>query len=274
MASTPFDEFSASLQQEALREMADSFFGARREIEDDVERMRSGLRELQALAERALERLTLLRALLLDEATVRHCLALLDLPTAQDQLSLALAGRTPRLTFPLPGGLRWSARYLRLLELAYAFAQDSCHVYMHGRYRPDPVTGVRSQSLSYRAMLTWCGETNERIRRCNSSQPPSSVLAYAGQLQGTGSTEGTGCTLGNLGQHADATLSLAPVDCVGFGLPDLPELPPPTSAGGVLRHFAREFYEARGPELRELMIRLEAERSRDLQALQNLAGLP
>jgi len=266
------EEFGESLQQEALREMADSFFGSRRLIEDELEQLHATLHELAAIAERALDRLCLLHALLVDDDTIRRFYDHLDIHDL-GALPELLAGRTPRLGFPLPGGLRASARYLRLFELAYTFAHDASHTYMHGKHRRDPATGAHATTLHFLQLEQWCAAMNRRIKHINASQPPSLVMAYARQLQGNGGqADAFGATLAGIAANTDASLGLPLLRCSEIGMGPLPALPSPVQASEVVRDVAKSAFSAHSASLRSLMRDLEAARAEALQALQQSAN--
>lgn len=260
-------EFGESLQREALSEMADSFFGSRRLIEEEIEQLHATLGELEAIGERALDRLCLLHALLVDQDTLLRFYDHLDIKNLGDLLHL-LEGRSPRLGFPLPGGLRFSARYLRLFELVYTFAHDACQTYMHGRHRRDPVSGTQGLTLHYHQIEAWCAAMNRRIAHLNSSQPPSLVMSYARKLQSDpGRTTIFGATLAGIGVRQDACMGLPALECDEIGLGPLPALPSPVQASEVVRDFAKAVHAAHGETLRELMRNLETERAASLKAI-------
>lgn len=259
-----FKNLGDSLQQEALGEMADSFFGARRFIEAELEQLHATLHELSAIADRALDRLCLLHALLLDEATARHFYHQLDI--APGNVLDLLQHRKPRLGFPLPGGLRWNSRFHRLFELAYTFAHDTCSTYLHGRQRTDPATGGIGLSLHYYQFKHWCESMNKRIENINRSQPPSVVLAYSRMLQGNSEqARAFGSTLGGIARLQDSNMGLPLLRCDAIGIGPLPALPSPVKAGEMLHSFPRKLYAERGPELRECMRTLENRRKEKLR---------
>lgn len=261
-----FDDLGESLQQEALSEMADSFFGARRLIEDELDLLHETLHELNAIAERALDRLCLLHSLLVDQPTTQRFYNLLQCDLGH--LPRLLEGRSPRLSFPLPGGLRWSNRYQRLFELAYTFAQDACSGYLHGKQRGSRknAPGGGGVSLHYHQILQWCEAMNKRIAHINASQPPSVVMAYARMLRGNSDqAQAFGATLGNIARNEDATMGLPLLRCEAIGIGPLPSLPSPARASDVLRDFAKQAYAAHGPELREFLRSLEAQREESLR---------
>lgn len=271
---TGFEEFRNSLQLETLQEMADNFFSARRIIEEEVEMVYAHLQDLRAQEERALDRLALLHALLPDQEHVRQLYDLLLLPTeTADFMAHMLQGRTPRLPFPLPGGLRWSARFSRLFELAYTFAFDACDTYMHGRYKHNPRTGSRSLTLHYRGFHTWCNAMNRRITQINTSQEPSQVLLYARSLQENDNAQNaSGAPLNNFSANIDNSLKIPLLECDGLGLVPMPELPSPVRAGRIIRDFAKMLVSKdkhNGNRLRETIARLNAARDTSISRLED-----
>lgn len=252
--SNTFDEFSNAIAEETLIEMADSFFGARKTIDDDKDHFCEQAKMLFTQCELALQRSALLHALLL---TPENILDFYDaLAVNPGCLAKWIDPDKAQLEESLPLALTTRGRYVRLVYQAYKTAQDAFDEYMHGRYYSVPgEQGRKRLSLHYHLLRDWAGHINRRIRNVNEGMAPSCVLGFAKSMDHmeverekiTGATlEGYACTL-------DHDLAISPVSCEEVGLRELPELPPPNAVKNKIMDFAGELYEPNKKHIKQLL---------------------
>ena len=168
-----------ALETEVLTEMAGTFFGARKALEDLMDDFMLHVEGVRSLAAKVYSRVFFLRSLLLGPEGEAAMFAALGLPP---QFPEAQSQSGSRTWGPdgLPFALLPSTRYVKAVLLAYAEVHRACEAYMSGEYEDDPERrGRKRMSLNYKMVERLCQRLNERIAKLNADMPPSSVLQYA-----------------------------------------------------------------------------------------------
>jgi hypothetical protein len=245
-----------ALESEVLSEMAGTFFGARKALEDLREDFFLRVEALRALAATVHARVFFLRSLLLGAEGETALFAALGLPPqfadVHDSSGLR-AWRPERIPFAiLP-----STRFAKLVLLAYAEIQHACEVYMHGEYEDDPQRkGRKRMSLHFKMVESLGQRLNDGIEKLNADMPPSSVLLYARSISTT-EAPGQGAITNALGAESlDKGLEIAPLDFAALKLWRAPELPDPKDCEGRLRTFAAAYYDANAGKIRPVLGKL------------------
>ena len=168
------------LADEALAEMADTFFGERKEIEDLVEHIEAVARHLRDEAPRILDLGAALHGLLSSPEVVREMYAAVDV---DPKPFLALVPARPRveLDMPKPFALTAAGRFAKQGLAAYQAFQVALDDYLHGVYEDHPEYEGRKRlkpNLEHLGKLVV--SVNERIVKVN--EAPGQVLSYAHRL--------------------------------------------------------------------------------------------
>jgi len=237
-----------ALESEVLSEMAGTFFGARKALEDQTDDLMLMVDALRPLTAMVFSRVLFLRALLLGEEGETTLFAALGLPPQFQDVRVQSGVRLWRPE-KLPFALLPSSRFVKALLLAYAEVAHACEVYMSGEYVDDPEhKGRKRMSPHYKMVESLCRAVNKRVAKLNDEMEPSSVLQYARNI-GTQEQPGQGSITNLLGAESlDKGLMFSPVDFAGLGLWRAPSLPALRDCEAKLTTFAKAFYSAHKEE--------------------------
>lgn len=248
-----YDTLADALEQEVLTEMAGTFFGARKELDDRIEAFRLLVEALRQRAAKVYARVFFLRSLVLGARGEDELFAALQLPP---QFPEAREQSGSRLWKPahLPFALFPSARYVKTVQLAYAELRRACDVYMRGEYEDDPEhKGRKRLSVNYAMAEAECRDINARIDKLNAEMTPSSVLQYARSIS-MEEQPGQGAITNVLGADSlDKGLTYPGIDFASLKLWRAPDLPDPEAAEPRLAAFAKAFYAAHASRVRAVL---------------------
>ncbi len=251
------EEFTDSLAQETMIEMAESFFGARKSIDDERELFEDKVKAIASIADAALAKLNLLHALLLEEGLAHELYA--ELGVRPGRLFQWVDPAKVTLFLDIPFALTGEGRYVRLVCKTYDAVQQAFDEYLHGRYYADPRTpGRKRLSLHFELLKDWAGHINRRIRNVNEGMAPSCVLGFfKGLHPGEVDNERiTGATIPGYSCALDDDLAIPPVDCLALGLKEFPELPPAEAVKPRVERFAHALYPDNKERINALLERL------------------
>lgn len=251
------DEYADALSQEILVEMAESFFGARKSLDDEKELFRKKVEQVKHIAWTALARTGLLHALLLDNKAAPEFYK--GLKVVPKRLFALVDPLKARLFLPMPWALGPKGRYEKLLIRTYEAVQDSFDEYLHGRYYEDPrFRGRKRLSLHYYLLKDWAEHINGRVNKVNVNQAPSCVLSFAKDMHVADREKEriTEATLDGYSNTLNNDLAIAPVNIQKMGLPQLPDLPPLPEVKSFIADFARDLYESKRDEVLAVMERV------------------
>ncbi|GAB6125209.1 hypothetical protein [Humidesulfovibrio idahonensis] len=242
-----------ALETEVLSEMAGTFFGARKALENQAEDMMLVVESLRPAALKVFSRVLFLRTLLLGPEGEAALFAALGLPPQFPEVQLRHGERAWRPD-RLPFALLQSSRFVKAVLLAYAEVAHACEVYMSGEYVDDPDhKGRKRMSPNYKTAESLCAALNKRVAKLNAEMEPSAVLQYARNI-GTQEQPGQGSITNLLGAESlDKGLMFSPVDFAGLGLWRAPHLPALQECESKLSAFAKAFYAAHTDEVRRVM---------------------
>ncbi|THB64162.1 MAG: hypothetical protein D6E12_15465 [Desulfovibrio sp.] len=237
------ESFSDGLIRETLVDMADTFFGARKDLEDEIAGFTAQAEKLKAQGDQALALASVLHALLLSEENAYDLYY--ELGVRPRRLLLWVDPAQARACFPMPRKLTGSGRYQAAVLRAYDMTQTAFHEYLHGHYFSDPRTpGRKRLSMHFELLQNWAGHINRRIRRVNESLAPSCVLGFAKSMDVAALDKEriTGATLEGSSCDLDQDLAFSPISCFELGVKQLPELPPLAQAKKILLRNAAKIY--------------------------------
>jgi hypothetical protein len=248
-----YQSLADALETEVLSEMAETFFGARKALEDLTDDLMLCVESLRVLSSKVFARVLFLRSLLLGEPGEAAFFAALGLPP---QFPMVQAEPGVRVWKPdsLPFAFLPSSRFAEAVLLAYGEIFHACEVYMVGEYEDDPEQkGRKRMSMNYAQVESRCHQLNTRIDKLNADMAPSSVLQYARNISAADQA-GQGSITNALGAESlDKGLLFVPVDCYALGLWRAPSLPAPQVCEGKVRAFAKTFYAAHEEQARRVL---------------------
>jgi hypothetical protein len=212
--SSQVGDIAAALAYQVKKEIAETFFGTRRELEEEREDLVSqGKRVQKAWIQEVQAPLVLIGELLLDPETANSFFALVG----QENLHRA-APKSPDRTFseavgrcPLPFALTSQAKYQALIAQWYALALQ----------RSKPLL-ERAQALGKKVRLY-----NEDLAKFSATYSLTEILAFVKAIEGGGELKGV------LGENTDPRavpelekkLMLRSLDASGLGLDGIKPLP-------------------------------------------------
>lgn len=250
------EEMVSALQDEVLSEMAETFFSARKAVDEEMDLFRSREEELRRAAHRALCHAGWLADLLTGTDMAEQLWHALGVPAD----FMHLAGGTDACPHrDVPFAWTRSGRYEKLLLEVYEDVWRAFDDYVNGAAATVPGKPGKVRKLGYRRYRLWATEINRMVAKANSDHSPSCVLGMARALDVEGQEklkvagsgmEGYSCAL-------DASLALPRLDEGVPQLPDLPELPPPAVAARSLRALARRIWRERRDRAAEALARVE-----------------
>lgn len=262
------EEFVDALGNEARLEMAENFFGNRRQAEEETELLRRNAEQLRRRFASHVSYVNLLHALLLDVPPHRSASAVKnfyqDVPRVDPTLFIEVAKpEQARLFISRPFALTRRGRYVRLVMNAYSGMQNSIDAYLHGRWENDPnIRGKKRQTINIDLLAAWVQSLNERIRKVNQDHSPSSVLEFNRRMNPAAMDREriAGGTLDNYSQAADKSLAIPELPWDELKLPRPPDLPHPDEIGARLRLFALALYREHSDACKDVMRNLYATR--------------
>ncbi len=252
------DDLADSLTTEILVEMADSFFGARKAIDEEKERFEIQASAVKAIGEATLGRLVLLHGLLLDEEHVRDFY--LSLGVTPDNYLRLVRDTSDTMKISIPFALTRKKRYAKLLIKAYGEAAGAVRGYLHGEYYNDPkVPGRKRLTPSFELLSAWAEKINASVKKVNENHSPSSVLSFSKSLNGAQVRHESisEATIDGYSNTLDKSLAIHPLDFQAYGLKEFPELPPLESAGDQVVNFARRLYKQHEERINALLEHLK-----------------
>lgn len=252
-----YKTFADALESEVLTEMAGTFFGARKNLEDMMEDFQLHVEELRAREAKVFSRVFFLRSLLLGPQGEAALFAAIGV----DPPFAGSSGHSGSRTWHpdrLPFAFLRSTRFAKAVLQAYSELRASCEVYMSGEYEDDPErSGRKRLSLHYRMVERLCSRLNERIEKQNTEMTPSSVLQFARSIH-MADQPGHGTLSNTLGAESlDKGLMFKTIDFESLGLWKAPSLPPPESCGEAILRFCAGFYQEHAAQINKVLADLD-----------------
>ena len=250
------EEMVSALQDEVLSEMAETFFSARKAVDDEMELFRSREEELRRAAQRALCHAGWLADLLTGPDMAEQLWHALGVPVDFMRLVDGTAVCPHR---DMPFAWTRSGQYEKLLLEVYEDTWRAFDDYVNGAAATIPGRPGKVRKLGHRRYRLWATEINRMVAKANSDHSPSCVLGMARALdvEGQERMKVAGSGMESYACALDATLALPRLDEGLPGLPELPELPPPDAAARTLRAFARRVWRERRDRAAEALARVE-----------------
>lgn len=233
------DEWGTALVEEGLREAADTFFGTRKALDDEIDVFKA---RVARLADKALgihSWFAGLNCLLGSQENSRAFFGALGVSLVDQSL---YAVRQCSLQFRRPRGFTRKSLYTKAVWEVYVALADLVHEYMHGTTYQDPKQpGRMLVSVHYTQLLRRCADLNEHIARVNESLRPSDSLGFARRMN-LAERDRENITGGGHTWSLDQDLAFLPLDFTSFGLPSFPDLPTNAQAREVLRTFCAQIF--------------------------------
>jgi hypothetical protein len=172
-------DFSDSLAEEILTEVADGFLGERKSVEDQIHVFRSCVTRLEIKGRQVLENAALLNYLLINKRQVDVFYR--DIGAAGHPF-VDVEGRLADGIFipEIPFVIRKKNKYVQTVILAYALLCTGLDEYLHGSNLPeDDPSRDGEPDVNLRMVMIMADLINEKIKKLSQGRSPTSVLQYA-----------------------------------------------------------------------------------------------
>lgn len=242
--STQVGDIAAALAYQVKKEIAENFFGTRRELEEEREDLVRRANKIQKTwVQEVQARLVLMGELLLDPETVKSFFALLG----QENLPLAVPDRPDR-TFseaveacPLPFAFTSQAKYQALIAQLYGLAWG----------RSQPVL-EKARALEKKVRLY-----NEDLAKFSVSYSLQEILSFVKAIEGSSELKGV------LGENTDPRavpelekkLMLKSLDPSGLELSEIKPLPELSQIRDSLRSLVKQAFRRNEEQIKSCLKR-------------------
>ncbi len=241
----PSDDVSDVLAEELMTEMAGSFFGDRRRMEDRLAVLDEMVAQLKERAGRVDDRARLFHRA---STTPERGRELLNRLSVEAGAFPAEAG-VPRRALPErpPAAFTSRGAYVKLMETAYHRLQTAAAGYM-GESASDSPTGDEEEGPTYRLIEAIVRLLNEEIARINQNRSPNQVLRTAKRFRAT--DPGSEAVAGGGGHFEDGFgldqgMAFSPIRLADLELRTFPRMPALRSHRSVVSRFAAKTYDQR-----------------------------
>ena len=241
------------MADEALREAADTFFGRRKNIDEELELFHSQVEAVKRRGQAVESCISCLNYLLLDN---EHRLLFWEKAGLSNTVYPSIKGRWSRQE-SLPVSLTLKATYKKALTALYDELKEAVHEYLYGRYVDHPeVKGKKMITPSYNNLQDWAERLNEEIAQVNCDSNPDDVLAFSRRMDVEESSRRESMGSG-LEYNYDKELCLKPVVFDSLGLVEYPELPGGKKIYNTIKEFSAIMCKDNKEQVREVMYKIK-----------------
>ncbi|MEZ7195540.1 hypothetical protein [Pseudodesulfovibrio karagichevae] len=244
-------DYADQLQADVISDMAESFFGDRKELDNALEAFAAMVEEFLPVIENLFRAAATLRLLLLDEATADAFCAELGLESCRIPPS---EGAPILVHQSLPFALTGKGRYVHCVEAAYRGLFDALRDYIHGRCYNDPKRpGRKRMTMHYKRLEEIADIINEKIHKANNDRSVSSVLREMKNMnpEQMEREDLLGDVCYRRGEGFDSDMCFMPIDFDGYHFPEVVELPPLNEVEPALKRFCKRVYAERPDDVRK-----------------------
>ncbi|MCP4691403.1 MAG: hypothetical protein GY859_25390 [Desulfobacterales bacterium] len=260
------EDFSDSLANEMVAEMADGFFGRRADLEARIKRFHSYVDRFRAMEDRAASSAGFLNLLLPGRSAFQEFFKAIGAPDAG-----ALLDCRPPKEIPLdemPSAFTGRGRFFKLVIVGYDNLKAARDEYMDGvrekkRRKKDP----DAIDLSYSLIKAMREVINKEVREINANISPTALLQTVRQFDvATVRKERALCADVGPGR-LDKRLAFQEIDFDALGLTTYPELPGGDGVRAKIKSFCKSFYKANGRAIQSMFSDLKKRIQEEADAL-------
>lgn len=252
-----FKEFADKLQHEVMTEMAESYFGDRKNLDNMITAFHETLEKFRLHCPKLSQAAARLHHLLLDRETARDFYIALDIVPS----CIPFTDERARPFFDSqPFAFTRYGKYERCVFRAYKLFQGVADEYLNGQYFDDPDRkGRKRLSIHYIRLKALAEFINEEIRRLDNVMSPSGLLRYVKSMDPIQTERekimGDACLIE--GCTLDTDLRFTPIDFEGLELPIVQDLPAFTMVKPAIRQFCKGIYPSRKQDIMKAMAILQ-----------------
>ncbi len=235
-------DYDSPLTDEILSDVAQTFFGARKKLDDMIDILDGYVDVLRRKAEAVQQRAGLLHYLLVDEQWVPRFYAALGVDDPGDLSGCSPPAPLPRVRIPL--ALTGRGRFAATVADRYRRLAKACREYHCSSANPLAAADSPEEAcVDVRLVNAMRDLINEKIHAINEESSPSVVLQYAKgfDAQGEKRSSVAGATAGEYA-GMDQKYVYLPIPVERMGLKRFPELPRLERCRTNIKRFCREVY--------------------------------
>lgn len=234
------DEWGNALVEEGLREAADTFFGARTALDEEIAFFESQAARLVPQAEEIRSWFAGLNCLLGSEPSTR--LFFDSLGVTLDEPSL-YSLQTCSLQFRRPRSFTRKGLFAKTVWEIYEPLARLIEAYMHGTPYTDPLHPGRVMiTVNQNQLRRLCERINERVTAVNEANRPSESLGFAKRMDQTQMLKESVTGGGGQTWTLDQDMAYAPIDFKDYDLPAFPDLPLDSKARAALEECCAKIF--------------------------------
>jgi len=237
-------EYDSPLADEVLTDVAQTFFGARRKLDDMIEILKDYADTLEQKAAIVIRRAGTLNYLLVEQERILGF---------YDAIGVADPGELSRCTPPdplphlAPGfSLTGRGRFVKAVASQYERLWKACREYRCSSANPlADAKKAEDACVDFRLVKAMWEVVNGKIREINEESSPSAVLQYAKGFDSRGEKQSkvAGATAGEY-TGLDRKFVYRPISMEEMHLHHFPELPEPYGCRNKIARFVKKIYPA------------------------------
>jgi len=243
--------FSDNLVEEVLTDVAQAFFGARKELDDLSDLFMAYVQRLQEEARRVEAIAGQLNHLFVRSTVSRNFYVMLGIDQSEPYLNSRFVPDHRPVSIPFAVTDR--GRFIKLVLRIYHALQCASDAYVRGPAIEDDEAG--EPPVYYNLVRSMCAVINEKVCGVRDGMSPACVLQYAKRFDPSQAQKAkvTGASSGQYA-HMDAKFECQPIDFDQLDLVLFPDLPKVKAVKADIVAFCKQCY----PDIRsEVRIRIQ-----------------
>lgn len=246
-------DFADNLQHEVVTDMAESYFGDRKNLEDMIEAFHQLVQDFREEAHKLSEAAGELHHLLLDRQNARDFYISLDIVPSCIPFP---EGESSQSQVSPPFALTVAGRYEKSVCRAYDRLQRTADEYLNGRYYNDPDhSGRKRLTVHYLRLRALAEYINGEVERVNKNVSTTGALRFVKRMDPEQAERedmiGSACLLE--GCDLDEEMKFSPIDFDELKLPVVQDLPRLSMVKRAIKQFCKESYVDRKHEIKEVI---------------------
>ncbi len=244
-------DFGTALLEEVFTDMAENFFGARKQLENMMELFDTFVEGCRKKEKDVIVKAGFFNHLILNQLGIRIFYESIrtDLPPLLSECRFT----ENILPEHLPFSLTAKGEYTNTVLWAYNALQEACHEYMYGKYHYED--GREIAMPNYRLVEEMCAQINESVCKVNSNMPPGAVLECVRKF--TTDSEVNACIAGAAFTEAESKinekLAFHQIDFNALNLVIYPDLPEEKDISSQIVSFCRKYYSDHKAEIDKMI---------------------
>jgi len=250
------DDYAKNLADEVLSDMAENFFGARKQLDETIDLFYEYVAELKKKQSLLEERFRFLNYLLLNSQEVSQFYEELGI---QDTGTIPREGGLSEKAIPVngPSAITLRGKYVKLVMWAYETVQKGCKAYSHGMdYQEMKRVGFEQRDAYYDLVIGMHQLINKEIRRVNAKVSPSHILQTAKRFdpetQQKEKFTGGGAYYGD-DSSLNRELNYKPIDKASLNIQKFPDLPEADRVDHRISKFCKDCFSRHSESIRRII---------------------